>query len=152
MIRDAIMFVETISHGIAFAANITVFIGGFYIALHSRMIPNWLTTCLWYIGLANLFNAITIGVEWTWDSTHPLSHFQIGVFTETLSNASLAVTIAILFFNTVWKDYLGSKKRQGVEARVDAKAKAVAKKPVAKKVALVKKAVSQVKRPTRQVR
>ena len=142
------------SSGISVASNIVTFIGGFYIALHSRMIPKWLTTCLWYIGLASLLNAITHVVEWTWDSMHPLSHFQIGSFTEVLMTLSLGITIAILFFNTVWKDYLGARERRAVEKRVDAKANEVKRAPVkktvsvktlAKKAPAAKKVVRRIK-------
>lgn len=151
MLRDVIMAVDNMSDGITLAANLLTFVGGFYIALHSRMIPKWLTTSLWYIGLAALLNGITFIVQWTWDSTHPLSHFQIGSFTEVLMNVSLATTIGLLFFNTVWKDYLGSKKRQEVEDKVDAKARAVTRKPAVKKAVPVKKTIA-VKKTVRRVK
>ena len=154
MLREVILLVDDVSSGISVISNLITFVGAFYIALHSRMIPKWLTTCLWYIGLASLLNAITHIVEWVWDTMHPLSHFQIGSFTEVLMTLSLGITIAILFFNTVWKDYLGAKNRQAVEAKVNAKAQEVKKAPVkkaapvkavVKKAPVAKKAVRRVK-------
>lgn len=112
MLRDVINFIELISHNINFASCFLVFLGGGYVALHSREVPRWAVTGLWYIGLAGLLNAITIFVDWTAGQTHPLSHFQIGNVTETLLNLSMAVMVGLMFFNTVWKDYQGSKKRQ----------------------------------------
>lgn len=142
MLKEVILIVDNVSSGISVVSNLVTFVGGFYIALHSRMIPKWMTTCLWYIGLASLLNAITHIVEWVWDSMHPLSHFQIGSFTEVLMTLSLGITIGMLFFHTIWKDFIGARKRQAVEARVDAKAQEVKKAPV-KKAAPVKAAVKK---------
>ena len=126
MIRDAANFIELISHNLTFVSCVMIFLGGGYIALHSREVPKWAATGLWYIGLAALLNAITILIDWTLGQMHPMSHFQIGVATETLLSMSIAGMVALLFFNTVWKDYLGSKVRQNNKVPA---VKAAAKKP-----------------------
>jgi len=146
MIRDVILVVEQVSSQVNFLANFVVFIGGAYIALHSRNIPKWIITCLWYIGLASLLNALTIVIGWSFGDTHPMSHFQIGVFTETLINVMLAMTVGILFFKTVWQDYLGSKQRQSAQDKKEvAPTKTVAKRTT--KVAPVKSAVKTTRTP-----
>lgn len=111
MLRDAIAAIDMVSHSIDFASCVTIFLGGGYIALHSRVMPKWVVTCLWYIGLAALFNSITIAVDWTIGEGHPFSHSQIGDVSGSLMNLVLAITVGLLFFHTVWQDYLGSKRR-----------------------------------------
>lgn len=123
MLRDVINTIDMISHSLSFAGCVVVFLGGAYIALHSRVIPKWAATSLWYIGLAALLNGLTILIDWTIGQMHPLSHFQIGTVTETLLILSIAGTVGLLFFNTVWQDYLGSRKRYSTPI----------KKPVVKK-------------------
>lgn len=138
MLKDAINFLDLISHNIIFISNFLVFLGGGYIALHSRVMPKWVVTCLWYTGLAALLNCITIFVEWTAGQTHPLSHFQIGAVTETMVHGMLAVMVCLLFFHTVWKDYLGSRARR--KQAIDVKAAVKGARPVKKVL---------VKKPTR---
>lgn len=112
MLASAIQTVEQFAPSLNFIASFLAFLGGGYVALHSRVIPKWAVTCLWYIGLAGLLNAITFIVQWTLGQTHPLSHFQIGIVSETLLNITIAATVCLLFFHTVWQDYLGTKKRR----------------------------------------
>lgn len=138
MLRDALNLIETMSLTLNFISCFLIFLGGGYIALHSRVIPKWAVTSLWYIGLAALLNAITIIVEWTIGQMHPLSHFQIGDITETLLMLMMATTVGLLFFHTVWQDYLGSRKRSQ-DAALAAK-KALGKRtPVARKTRAVNK-------------
>lgn len=111
MLKDAVNLFELLSHQVTFASCLAIFLGGGYIALHSRVMPRWAVTGLWYVGLAALLNAITILVEWSTDQLHPLSHFQIGQAVNTLFMLSIAAMVVMLFFNTVWKDYQGSRER-----------------------------------------
>lgn len=111
MIREVVNTLENFSLVLNFISGLTVFLGGGYVALHSRDIPKWAVTSLWYTGLLGLLVSLTISVEWIYGELHPLSHFQIGRSTETLLMLSLAVTVGIMFFNTVWKDYVGSRSR-----------------------------------------
>lgn len=131
MLRDVVLMIDSISPAIHFAANTMTFVGGAYIALHNRVMPKWLITCLWYIGLASLLNAITFMVGWIYGEVHPLSHFQLGSVTEAMVNITIATTIAILFFNTVWKDFVFSKNRKKQEPVKQTSAKRV---PASKKV------------------
>jgi hypothetical protein len=130
MLREAVNMLEMLSSPLNFASGVLVFLGGGYIALHNRNIPNWLVTCLWYMGLFGLLNSFTILVEWSQGQMHPLSHFQIGNATETLFNVSVAFTVGIMFFNTVWQDVKGAKLRHTATLKT---------KPAVKKVTAVKK-------------
>lgn len=112
MLRDVVNAIDLVSHTLSFSSCIVIFLGGGYIALHSRVIPKWAATSLWYIGLAALLNAFTILIDWTLGQMHPLSHFQIGTVTETILMLSMAGTVGLLFFHTVWRDYLGAKRRR----------------------------------------
>lgn len=102
MLREAVEVIEFISPQLSFISSILIFLGGGYIALHSRIMPKWLVTCLWYLGLFALLNVFTLIIEWVWGQHHPLSHFQLGTVTETLIITVLAVTVGLLFFHTVW--------------------------------------------------
>lgn len=121
MLKDALNLIELISHSINFTSCFLIFLGGGYIALHSRVLPKWAVTCLWYIGLAALLNAITILIEWTIGPLHPFSHFQIGKVTETGVLLMMAIMVGFLFFNTVWQDYLGAKRRKAIEEKLATK-------------------------------
>lgn len=112
MLKDVINTIEYFAPNLAMASNVMVFLGGGYVALHSRVMPKWAVTCLWYLGLASLLNFITYIVEFTVDQYHPLSHFQVGSVTETMVHMVLACTVGFLFFHTVWKDYLGARARR----------------------------------------
>lgn len=116
MLRDVLNFVEYIANTIDFISCIVIFLGGAYIALHSRVIPRWAATSLWYIGLAALLTAITILIEWTVGPTHPLSHFMVGKVAEVGLLLMMAVTVGLMFFHTVWKDLQGARKRAELEA------------------------------------
>lgn len=117
MIRDVANLISLVSHYLTFLSCIMVFIGGGYVALHSRTIPRWAATGLWYIGLAAFLNAITIAIGWIFGQTHPLSHFQIGIATETLFNLTIASMVGLMFFNTIWKDFQGAKTRSVAQER-----------------------------------
>lgn len=142
MVREVVNFIDLISPTIILCSNILVFIGSGYVALHSRIMPKWVITCLWYTGLAALLNAITLVVELIEDQMHPLSHFQIGVVTESMMHVMLAVVVTLLFANTIWKDYQWSKLRGAAPEPVEkpTPVKTRGKKPVSKQVA--KKAAS----------
>lgn len=116
MLKEVLDVVEFISPQINFASSTLIFFAGGYIALHNRVMPRWVVTCLWYLGLFALFNAITFLVEWTLGQSHPLSHFQIGHAAEALVNSVFAVTVCLLFFHTVWQDYIEAKKRKKLQA------------------------------------
>ena len=95
-----------------FFCHIMIFMGGYYVALHSRALPNWLVTCIWYIGLASLLSSITITIEWIYGPTFALAYNQIGIICETLLNITLAITVSMLFVRTILKDFQGIKRRQ----------------------------------------
>lgn len=95
-----------------FACHIIIFIGGLYIAIHSRLIPTWLRTCLWYIGCSSFFIAITIILDWIFGSQFELSYDRVGFFGEILFNCWVATTTIIFFFKTVSTDITHSKFRK----------------------------------------
>lgn len=141
MVREAVNFIDLISPTLILCSNILVFIGSGYVALHSRVMPKWVVTCLWYTGLAALLNAITLVVELIEDQMHPLSHFQIGVVTESMMHVMLAVVVTLLFANTIWKDYQWSKIRKNAPEPIEKQpVKTRGRKPVNKQAA--KKSVS----------
>lgn len=138
MLKELLDAVEFISPQLNFVSSFLIFLAGGYIALHSRVMPRWAVTCLWYLGMFGLLNALTFLVEWVYGQTHELSHFQIGLATEAFVNTTFAVTVCLLFFHTVWQDYLGAKKRRADAAastvrQTKAPVKKTPVKPVAKK-------------------
>lgn len=137
MLSDVVNFIEFISPGLVAASNLTVFLGSGYVALHSRVMPKWVVTILWYIGLAALLDFITHVVEWTDDPTNPLSNYNLGPATDALMHLAIAVMVGLLFFHTVWKDYIGSKERLKAKKKV-VRRKTAAKKPAAKRPAIKK--------------
>ena len=100
-----------ISLPLSFLIHSIIFVGGLYVAIHSRLIPNWLSTCLWYVGLSSLFLSITIGIEFTFGSDFPLSYTNLGQIAELLDNVIIAFTIALLFGNTLYNDIKNKKNR-----------------------------------------
>lgn len=111
MITNFLNFVYPYELVLSFICHIMIFFGGLYSAIHSRMIPHWTSTCLWYIGLASMFNAIIILLDWTLGPEHPMSYSNLGLLGSVLLHVTLAVTVAILFVNTLWKDMIFRKNR-----------------------------------------
>lgn len=72
-----------------------------YIAVYNKTIANWIITPLWYIGLSSLFINATIALEWIYGEKFSMSYSEIGFIGEIAFAASVAVTLALLFFNTV---------------------------------------------------
>lgn len=103
--------VGVISLPLSFIIHIIIFIGGLYVAIHSRIIPDWLSTCLWYVGLGSLFVSITIGLEYTIGSSFPMSYTNLGQVAELLDSAIIAFTISLMFGNTLYNDLKNKKNR-----------------------------------------
>lgn len=112
MIKEALLFLENISHPINFASHIVIFLGGFYVAMHSRVLPRWAVTGLWYIGLGSLLTAITYLVEWNLGQQNPLSHFNVGKVSEMIVFLLCAVMVGMLFMHTLFRDIIQRKRRQ----------------------------------------
>lgn len=148
MLSVVVNYIDAVSHQILFLTSFLIFLGGGYIALHSRLMPKWAVTSLWYIGLAALLNMITILIEWMVGSTHPFSHFQIGIVAELCVFITLAVSVGMLFFHTVWQDYLGAKRRKQMEAAVTTAAAKKRRAPATKPVARPKKTVKAKQKMT----
>lgn len=119
MITQVMGMMDSVLMPLNFICNFIVFLGGFYVALHSRTMPIWATTCLWYIGLASLFTAITIGADWIWGPEFPMSYTNIGLLGEMLTLFTLTATVLILFSKTVFSDFLYRKKRKVIETNID---------------------------------
>ena len=119
MFIDFLVNLYDVSTYINLACYVVIFLGGFYVALHSRDIPRWLTTALWYVGMFAMFTAITIVLEFAYGQLFPLSYFQVGLFGEIAIKVTLACIVITLFLETVWKDYKGSKKRKALQSAAD---------------------------------
>jgi len=103
--------VSSINLPLSFLIHTIIFIGGLYVAIHSRIIPSWLATCLWYVGLASLFVAITIGIEYTLGSDFPMSYTNLGQIAELIDSSIIALTISLMFGNTLYNDIKNKKNR-----------------------------------------
>lgn len=95
-----------------FLCHCTIFFGGGYIALHCRVLPLWLVTPMWYMGLSSLIAAGSILMQWVFGPSFPLSYASIGVFGEIALNISLSIAVALMFLKTIRSDIEGSKNRR----------------------------------------
>lgn len=111
MIEHFVSSLERYALVINFMCHITMFIGGLYIAIHSRNIPNWLRTCLWYIGCSSFLIGITIILGWVLGPQFELSYDKVGVLGETLFNIWVSITTITFFINTLKLDIKYSKNR-----------------------------------------
>ena len=103
---------QYVAISINFISHLVIFLGGAYIALHSRQIPIWLRTPLWYVGASSLLTAITILFQWVLGDEFPLSYSNIGLFCEIMLNVNLSIAVALMFFSTISKDIKGYKSRR----------------------------------------
>lgn len=103
--------VSVISLPLSFIIHIIIFIGGLYVAIHSRIIPEWLSTCLWYVGLGSLFVSITIGLEYIIGPSFPMSYTNLGQIAELLDSTIIAFTVSLMFGNTLYHDLKNKKNR-----------------------------------------
>lgn len=115
MIMNFLNWIDAYSTVINFICYIIIFLGGFYVAIHSRVLPKWATTCIWYIGLSSLLVAGTIIVEWTLGQQHPLSYFIMGHATEVIMNTNLALMVVMLFFHTIYHDIKHKTLRKSMQ-------------------------------------
>lgn len=113
MISDAIHLLN--DHNLQLPLNLIAhsitFTGIFYVAMHNRNLKQWHITPLWYLGLASLFAAITILLQYIIGPEFPLSYWNMSLFIETVSNLTLAGIAAVMFIGTVRTDLKGRKKR-----------------------------------------
>lgn len=112
MLREIIMMSDTFLIPVNFVCHLIIFLGGSYIAIHSRKIPTWLRTCLWYIGCSSFLIAITIILEWTLGQQFELSYYKIGIVAEILFNFWIAITTLVFFIKTIYSDIKFSKLRK----------------------------------------
>lgn len=105
-------FLLTITLPLNFLNCVILFVGSLYVTLHCRTLPNWLVTPLWYTGVSAFLISVTIVLQWFLGKEFSLSYYNVGLFGELLLNTSLAVTIGLLFVNTVKKDIDGAKNRR----------------------------------------
>lgn len=103
-LTDCFTIVNLLSH-------IIIFFGGLYIAVHSRVIPLWLSTCLWYIGSSSLLISLTIIFEYVFGDSFIFSYSNFGTIGETAFNITISTTIILLFFKTIYIDYKNKSKR-----------------------------------------
>lgn len=111
MLQQIISSLDPYALILNFFCHITIFTGGLYIAIHSRGIPHWLRTCLWYIGCCSFLIANTIVLGWALGPSFELSYHNVGFFGEILFNIWIAITTVIFFMNTVAIDVKFSRFR-----------------------------------------
>jgi hypothetical protein len=112
MLHDINLFLFNSQYVTLFISHLIIFVGGFYVAMHSRIIPTWVVTCIWYVGLSSLFTLITIIIELTLGMEHPLSLYNLRVLAEFLPLLSIAITVFLLFINTLCTDVKCRKLRK----------------------------------------
>lgn len=112
MVEQLVSSLDPFALIVNFLCHITIFFGGLYIAIHSRKIPTWLRTCLWYIGCSSFLIAIMIILGWTIKPEFELSYHRIGFFGEIIFNIFIAITTVIFFINTLAIDIKNSSKRK----------------------------------------
>lgn len=111
MITEIVIFLNSVTVPVNFLCHLIIFVGTFYVAIHNRNIPQWHITPLWYLGLANLFVAITILVQWTVGPEHPLSYWNIGLVGESACDIILASIVLVMFAVTLRHDIINRKNR-----------------------------------------
>lgn len=89
-----------------------IFVGTFYVAMHSRTINQSIITLLWYVGLASFFNALTIIFQYIFGENFPFAYSHIGIFTQTLLNAMIATTVGTIFLLTIKSDFKAREFRK----------------------------------------
>jgi hypothetical protein len=114
MILELLQLIKDNILPLNFICHLLIFAGGLYVAVHSRLLPNWMLTSLWYIGLGSCINGIAIIFQWTCGPDFMLSYNNIGTATETILNICLAATVFSCFSNTLLKDFKGMKQRKKV--------------------------------------
>lgn len=119
MILEVLSFLENVVLPVNFVCHVLLFLGGLYVAVHSRILPNWVITCLWYIGIAAALNSFTIILEWIYGPSFPMAYTQLGTLTETLLNLNLAFTVGLLFVHTLLKDIKSIKSRNPNEKTLE---------------------------------
>jgi len=103
-LNDGILFINFICH-------LTIFIGGFYVALHSRVMPTWAITGLWYIGISSFLALLTIMFEWFNGPAFDFSYTSLGRVTDTFLHLNIAIMVFMMFFHTMYKDFKNMKNR-----------------------------------------
>lgn len=112
MIDSINLIILTHEYLILFISHLIIFVGSFYVAMHSRIIPTWLTTCIWYIGLSSLFTLITIMIEWFLGPYEAFSYSNLRFFSQYLPILSISITVFLMFINTVCSDITSKKLRK----------------------------------------
>lgn len=86
---------------ISIITHCIIFLGTLYIAIYNRRLPTWHITPIWWIGLAQLFALLTIVLEYLFGMNFPLSNFNMGIFTHTLTNLTLAYLVLVMLIATL---------------------------------------------------
>lgn len=112
MIMEFFNTVDEYANVVNIICHTIIFLGGFYVAIHSRVLPRWATTCIWYVGLSSFFVATTIITEWVFGQHHPFSYFMMGHVGEIIMNVNLAIMVLLLFSHTIWRDIKAKNMRK----------------------------------------
>lgn len=110
--QQLISFLKEYELVINFFCHFTVFIGGFYIAIHSRKIATWLRTCLWYIGCSSFLITISVVLQWVLGADFELSYANTQIISHTLLYMWIVITTLVFFLKTVAIDIKHSKQRK----------------------------------------
>ncbi len=113
MISDILTFINqsSVLDPVNFICHLIIFVGGFYVAIHSRILPKWAITGLWYIGISSLLIALTILAEWIEGPLFLFSYATIGPAADFLLHLNLAIMVSMMFVHTVYKDFKGMRNR-----------------------------------------
>ena len=104
-VNDTILLINSICH-------VTIFLGGFYVALHSRVLPTWTVTGIWYIGVSSFLALLPIVFEWLNGPSFEFSYTMLGRVTDTFLHINVAIMVILLFLNTIYKDFKSVKNRK----------------------------------------
>lgn len=95
-----------------FFTTAVIFLSSFYVAIHSRKIPNLFLTPIWYIGLSSFFINFTIVCQWAFEADFPLSYFNVAPLGKLLFYLSIVFIAVTLLLDTIRDDIKGSKNRK----------------------------------------
>jgi hypothetical protein len=110
--NQMILFLKTHELLINFFCHAIIFLGGFYIAIHSRKIATWLRTCLWYIGCSSFLITISVIIEWALGPDIEFSFTNTQLLSRNLLYFWIAVTTFVFFIKTVMIDIKHFNNRQ----------------------------------------
>ena len=90
--------------------HLAIFVGTFYVILHSKNLPKWHITPLWWAGLSCLLTALSIIMGYAFGDDFPMAYVHIGTYGETALNICLAVIAVSFIVSTAKKTRIKRSK------------------------------------------